>query len=268
MILLIGLASAVAQEVPTITATDGTVYSTSTIRRSNNTVFIKIPAAQGSGVIEIGLPLSKIAKLDMPAPSDLRIAIAAGKAGDTDEVISRTQTNIDSEADLKDVPGSWWPEIAKVRLLALAASGRYADTSDLAGKIGVLTNETATTLSRGGTLFGSVASSDTEAVVVGAEAIPRLSGEPGAALAQLALGQALLMKKDYPGALKAFLTIKVFYPSLTLLQPAALMGAANCYIGLDDDKRALQALIELQDNYPRSPQAGDAKKMEKNLSKS
>ena len=132
----------------------------------------------------------------------------------------------------------------------------------------MLTNETATTLSRGGTLFGSVASSDTEAVVVGANAIPRLSGEPGAALAQLALGQALLMKKDYPGALRAFLTIKVFYPSLTLLQPAALMGAANAYLGLDDEKRALQAVIELQDNFARSPQAPDAKKMEKHLSKS
>jgi hypothetical protein len=268
LILLTGVAVARAQDVGTITMKDGTVYSSSSIRGSSNTIFISIPTTQGSGFIEIGLPFSKIASLNIPAPSDLRIAIAAAKAGDAETVILRTKTNIDSEADLKDVPGSWWPEIAKIRLFALASSGRYADAADLAGKIGVLTNETATTLSRGGTLFGSVASSDTEAVVVGANAIPRLSGEPGAALAQLALGQALLMKKDYPGALRAFLTIKVFYPSLTLLQPAALMGAANAYLGLDDEKRALQAVIELQDNFARSPQAPDAKKMEKHLSKS
>jgi len=112
-----------------------------------------------------------------------------------------------------------------------------------------------------GALFGPVASGDTAAVVVGAKALPSIGGDAGSALAQLALGRALLAKKDFAGAIRAFLTIKVFYPSPALLQPAALLGAVKAYEGLKDDKRAARTLTEIVENYPASPQASEAKKM-------
>ena len=75
------------------------------------------------------------------------------------------------------------------------------------------------------------------------------------------------MKKDYVGALRAFLTIKVFYPALVLLQPEALYGAANAYVGLKDTKRALQTLQEIQKSFPETLQASEAKKLESDISK-
>jgi TolA-binding protein len=95
---------------------------------------------------------------------------------------------------------------------------------------------------------------------VGAKALPRLGGDQGSALAQLALGKALLQKKDFPGALRAFLTIKVFYPSLGLLQAPALAGAAESYQGLKDEKRAGQSYEDIVKVWPDSPQASVAKK--------
>jgi TolA-binding protein len=80
------------------------------------------------------------------------------------------------------------------------------------------------------------------------------------------LGKALLQKKDFPAALRAFLTIKVFYPSLGLLQPPVLAGAAEAYQGLKDEKRAAQSYDDIVKNWPDSPQAPAAKKKTEILS--
>jgi TolA-binding protein len=103
---------------------------------------------------------------------------------------------------------------------------------------------------------------------VGAKGLPAVGGDQGSALAQLALGQALYMKKDYPGALRAFLTIEVFYPSLGLLQPPALMGAANSYEGLGDKPRAIDTYDRIVSDWMNSPQVSEAKKKSQILSHS
>ena len=151
--------------------------------------------------------------------------------------------------------------MARLRLFALAASGKDADAAALAREIGAINTPASESLARGGALFGPLASGDTAAVVVGAKALPSIGGDAGSSLAQLALGRALLAKKDFSGAIRAFLTIKIFYPSPVMLQPAALLGAVKAYEGLKDDKRAARTLTEIVENYPASPQASEAKKM-------
>jgi TolA-binding protein len=103
-------------------------------------------------------------------------------------------------------------------------------------------------------------------VIVGVKGIPRIGGGLGGALSQIALGEALLAKKDPSGAIRAFLTVKLFYPSVTLLQPPALLGSAKAYIALGDKTRAGTVLTSIASDYPASPQVREAKKLSASLS--
>ena len=195
-----------------------------------------------------------------PEPPELSKAIEAASRGNAKAVLSFTGDYVANQGDLKDLPGSWWPEMARLRLLALAALGKDFECADLARQIGAVKNPSMDSLARAGTLFAPLSSSDLTAVLVGAKALPRLGGDQASALAQLALGKALLKKKDFPGALRAFLTIKVFSPSLGILQAPSLDGAAEAYLGLKDEKRAMHSYEDIVQNWPESPQAPEAKK--------
>ena len=258
--VLLAAIAAVTLRAQDITTTDGQVYTNPSIRRSGDMIMVKMTMAGGTSAVEMGLPISRIAKVAFAEPPELSKAIEAASKANAAEVISLTSDYVAKQGDLKDVPGSWWPEMARLQLLALAASGKDAECADLARQIGALKNPSMESLSRAGALFTPLSSSDLEAVLVGAKALPRLGGDQGSALAQVVLGKALLQKKDFQGALRAFLTIKVFYPSLSLLQPPALAGAAEAYQGLKDEKRAAQSYDDIVKNWPDSPQAPLAKK--------
>ena len=247
----------VAEDVIT---TDGKVYPNTTIRRSGSLVMLKVALEGSTSMIEMGLPIERIAKVSFIEPPELAKAKAAAFKGNAQEVINLTTSYVANQSSLKDLPGSWWPAMAQIRLLALASAGKDAETANLAREVGTIKTPIAESLCRGGTLFASLFSSDLEAVIVGAKSLPAIGGDQGSALAQLALGRALALKKDYAGALRAFLTIKIFYPSVNLLQPAAMLGAANSYIGLADPKRALQTFNAIVENWPDSPQVSEAKK--------
>jgi hypothetical protein len=250
-----------------ITTTDGQVYPNASMRRAGAMVMIKVSIPGGTSMVEMGLQPARIAKINFKEPPELAKALAAAAKANANEVLNLTGAYVVKEGDYKDLPGSWWPEMARLRLLALAAVSKDTECAELARQIGALQIPWAEALSRGGALFAPLSSSDTEAVVVGAKSLPRLGGDQGSALAQLALARALLLKKDYTGAIRAFLTVKVFYPSVALLQPSALMGSSTTYVALKDEKRAVQSLNEIVTDWPDSPQATEAKKKSEALGK-
>jgi len=258
--VLLAAITAMTLRAQDITTTDGQVYTNPSIRRSGDMIMVKMTMAGGTSAVEMGLPISRIAKVAFTEPPELSKAIEAASKANAAEVLSLTSDYVAKQGDLKEVPGSWWPEMARLQLLALAALDKDAECADLARQIGALKNPSMESLSRAGALFSPLSSSDLAAVLVGAKALPRLGGDQGSALAQVVLGKALLQKKDFPAALRAFLTVKVFYPSLSLLQPSALAGAAEAYQGLKDEKRAAQSYDDIVKNWPNSPQAPMAKK--------
>ena len=77
--------------------------------------------------------------------------------------------------------------------------------------------------------------------------------------AWLTVGSAHLALRDYKDALLAFLHVPVYAPDKALLMPAALLGSAGAYVGLDDTPRAQAALKELLASYPNSPEAALAR---------
>jgi len=259
ILILLMLPAAITLTAQDITTTDGQVYLKPSIRRSGEMIMIKVTPEGGTSSIEMGLPISRIVKVTFPEPPELAKAITAASKGNAAQVLDLTGGYVAKESDLKDVPGSWWPDMARLRVLALAAYGKDGECAELARQIGAVKNSYAASLARAGTLFAPLSCSDLAAVLVGAKSLPRIGGDQSSALAQLALGRALLLKKDYPAALRAFLTIKVFYPSVALLQAPALAGAADAYMGLKDDKRAAQSYGDIVRDWPDSPQALTAK---------
>lgn len=266
LLCLLLIVTACTLRAENVTTTDGQVFTNTTVRKAGSNVMIQV-VMPGGGSMEMGLPIARIAKVSFAEPPELAKASDAASSGNAAEVLALTEAYVAKQGDLKEIPGSWWPQMARLRLFALASSGNDADAAALAREIGAINTPSTESLARGGTLFAPLASGDSAAVVVGAKALPSVGGDAGSALAQLALGRALLAKKDFSGAIRAFLTTKVFYPSPAMLQPAALLGAVKAYQGLKDDKRAERTLKEIVDNYPSSPQASEAKKMIEQLPK-
>jgi hypothetical protein len=248
-----------------ITTVDGHVYANSSLRRSGDNLMVKVSMDGGVSSVEIGIPVSRIAKVAFPEPPELAKSLEAASKADAGEVLSLTGPFVQGQDGFKDLPGSWWPEMARLRLLALAASGKDSECADLARRIGSLKTPEAESLAKAGTLFGPLATGDIQAVIVGSAGFPKSGGDQGFALSRLALGRALLSKKDYPGALRSFLCVKVFHPSLALLQPPVLQGASDAYLGMGDKKRAAQSLADLAEDWPASPLAGSAKKKAEGL---
>ena len=261
-ILLCGLLSATlsAEDVTTI---EGQVFSNTTLRRVGDQIMLKMTVPGGTGTMEMGLPLARIAKITFAEPPELGDASAAAAKANSIQVLNLTTRFVSSQADFRDLPGSWWLKMARLRLLALAAAGKESECVELARQIGSIKSPEAKSLSLAGMLFASLASS--KAVQEGAKQLPRLGGDESSALAQFALGKAL--KNNSIESLKAFLTVKVFYPSAALLQPAALMGAADCLLALRDTKRAAQELSEVVTVWPDSIQAPTAKKKSDSIPK-
>jgi nucleotide-binding universal stress UspA family protein len=249
-----------------ITKSDGQVLNSPTIRRVGNSLFVKVTVESG-GSVEMGIPISQITKVAFVEPPELAKATEAAASGNAAQVLALTGDFVAAQSDFKDLPGSWWLKMAKLRLLALAATGKDADTAALAVQIGALNSPETDSLARGGALFGPLAASDIQAVITGAKPLAHPGGDAGSALAELALGRALLLTKDYPASIRAFLTIRVFYPSLALLQPVALMGAANAYVGLNDPNREMLTLKEIEKRFPGSMQSAEAANKEKQVSK-
>jgi tetratricopeptide (TPR) repeat protein len=252
--LLLTLAPLMPLAAQQVVTTDGQVYPETSLRRSGQTLLMKVA---GTGV-EMGVPLTRISKVDFPEPSTYAKAREAAEAGKAAEVLGSTGDFVASQGEFRDVPGSWWPKMASLRLLALAASGRDAEAAALAKDLGDAGTPAARSLSKGGLLLGQLQQGD--AVVAGAKGLPRAGGDQGSALAQFALGKVLLKKNDDPGALKAFLSITVFYPSCTLLQAPALQGAAEAYLGMKDTRRAAECYDRIVSEWPGSPQSREAAK--------
>jgi hypothetical protein len=64
-----------------ITTIDGQTYMNSTIRRSGELLMIKVTMEGGTGSVEMGLPLARIAKVSFAEPPEFAKAILAATKG-------------------------------------------------------------------------------------------------------------------------------------------------------------------------------------------
>ena len=84
---------------------------------------------------------------------------------------------------------------------------------------------------------------------------------PASALAPawVQIGAARLCQREFKPALLAYLHVPIYTPDRARLMPAALLGSARAYLGLEDKHRAEDTLNELLTTYPAAPEASEAR---------
>ncbi len=263
---VIAVSSAPAQN---ILMKDGKTVATKGIRRQGDmimaTVEISIP---GSGdqpakvqTGQIGYPLSQIARLDFPEPTQLSTVPDLIVAGRSAEALAQIEPVVRYYESFRDAPGSWWAEAALLKIEALQAVGNFKDADTLIGSLSVLATDPETMraakvfIAAGLTRRGEHA----KAVDMFEQVIKDATKPTTLATAAVNKGQSHLALKQYEPALISFLQVPVFYPNQKTLVPQAMLGSAKAYFGLEDLTRAKSALDDLLKDFGSSPQAAEAK---------
>ena len=254
--LLLASASAPLATGQTLTFADGRTASLATAKIAGDKLRLPIELDGGASG-EISLPISTIARLDWPEPSELaetKTLLAAGRYGDALGLLDKT---LPAHAPFKDVAGSWWAPITALRLRALAKLGRDID-AEVSLEL-LRRSKTGAGLVPGAVLDIVSALIDANKA---AEARKQLDlavipsdDEPVAARIALLRGRLLLAENKPEEALLSFLRVRALHPRVTDPQPAALLGAIACYEKLGETARAETAREQLRTRYAGSPEA-------------
>jgi tetratricopeptide (TPR) repeat protein len=257
------LALAFAASAQSILMRDGKRVTAKTLRRQGDNIMAGSPSVDGAAALqgEVGYPLAQIERLEFPEPAVLKTApeqIAAGKAA---EALTALEPVINYYAGFRDAPGSYWPDVALLKLAATVALGRDAEAEPLARQItGQATNPETVRAAQSHLAGISARKGDHEAAIKLCDQILKDGQRPETlAVAAINKGQSHFALKQWEKALLAFLQIPVFYPEQKTAIPPYLLGAAQCWFELADYPRAKEALAELAKNFPNSREAELAK---------
>ena len=262
------LACAGIGQAQNILLKDGQTIATLGLRRDGETVAAKIKTPSG-GEGEIGYPLANIARIEFPDPAVRKTAAELLVQNKAEEALRQLAPVLAYYAPFRDVPGSWWTQLAFLQVDALSRLGREADmqavVNDLS-KLGATNPEIlrAVKIRQGISLErkGEYAKAlDILNPVVHDEDAPPASVAEG----WLAVGGAEIGRRNYRAAQLAYLHVPVYSPELTSLMPSALLGSGAALVGLDDKNRAVSTFEDLINHFPNSPEAADAKNRLKNL---
>lgn len=244
---------------------DGTTEVAKSVRRVADNIFatVELPAKPGEPVQtgEKGIPVSEIQKIDFPEPTVLKSVpdmLVQGKAEDALRQLEKVYAFYEG---FRDAPGSWWPDLALLRMQALLAAGHEKEVEEIADTLVRVGNSAE--VQRIGRVMGAASTLRRGSPEAAVEAMDKILKESGknAVLAAAAIfrGNAFLDLKDWDNALLCFLQIPVLYPEQKGQMPAYLLGAGRAYFGMEDFGKAKEILNELIKTYASSPAAASAK---------
>ncbi len=239
---------------------NGTTLSDADVKLQGNSLVQEVSIG-GGGTAERRFPLSTVARLDFPEPTELAEAathIAAGKGADALALVEPIYRQF---APFSRTPGSWWSEAALLRLRALLLQEKLPEAGASAREL-------------------MAGATDPEAVGTAKLALAEIDARNGQdALAQAMLdeivrdappgvkarawilrGDLALKRNAFEEAIEAYLHVPAFYGTQEHLMPAALLGSARAFKGYGDADRSERAYLEVMDGYPESAQAAVAKR--------
>jgi tetratricopeptide (TPR) repeat protein len=261
--IIFSLAFAVLAQGQTIVLKDGKKVATKGVRRTGDTIMATNPAVDGAAALqgEVGYPLGQIEKIEFPEPGVLKSAAGLLAAGKASEALSQAESAFTYFAGLRDAPGSYWGDLALLRISALVALNRDADAEPLARQVAGEATNPETVRGAQAHLAGIAGRRGDHAKAIEiCEQILKDGSRPDtmatAAINKARSHQAL---KQWDSAVLAYLNIPVFYPEQKTYVPNYLLGSAQCYFELSDLPRAKDALNELLKSYPAAPEADAAK---------
>lgn len=261
--LVIALLMTAGASGQTILLKDGKKVVAKAVRRNGDTIMATNPAVENLAPVqgEVGYPLGQIEKIDFPEPAALKAAAALLASGKAAEALAQSETAYAYFKPFRDAPGSFWPDLALLRLGALSALSRDAEAEPLAREIIGQTSNPETARGVQAQLAGiALRRGDFAKAIEICDQILKDGRKPEimatAAINKARSHQAL---KQWDSAVLAYLNIPVFYPEQKSHGPTYLLGSAQCYFELADLPRAKDALNELLKTYPAVPEADTAK---------
>ena len=252
LLLLINPSLCLAQ---TITLKSGQKVETLALRRDGAVIMGKVQVGSGEG--EIGYNVAQIANISFPEPRGIKAASDLLAQNQAQKALAEIEPVIAYYDGFREVPGTWWPQAALIRVSALLSLQLDKEAELLAQMIEKSSTDPDTArLVRVNLSSGLVRRGEFE------KAIDYCDGAIKGSTDSHVLGEAWLHKGDaYAGmkqwddALLAYLHIPVFYSDETALVPPALLGSARAYRRIDDPTRAKKAFNDLISSYPKSPEA-------------
>jgi tetratricopeptide (TPR) repeat protein len=252
LMLLLNLSSAFAQ---TITLKTGQKVETLGVRRDGAIIMGKVQVGSGEG--EVGYNVAQIANIDFPEPRGIKAASDLLAQNQAQKALAEIEPVIAYYDGFREVPGTWWPQAALIKVSALTALKRDKEAELLAQTIEKSSTDPDTTrLVRVNLSSGLIRRGEFEKAIDYCDRAIKESTDPHVlGEAWLHKGDAYAGMKQWDDALLAYLHIPVFYSDETALVPPALLGSARAYRRIDDPTRAKKTFNDLVSSYPTSPEA-------------
>jgi tetratricopeptide (TPR) repeat protein len=252
ILLLVDLRGAFAQ---TITLKTGQKVETLGLRRDGALIMGKVQVGSGQG--EVGYNIAQIAGIDFPEPRGIKAAAALLALNQAQKALAEIDQVVAYYDGFRDVPGTWWPQSALVKVSVLSALQRDKEAETLAQTIEKFsTDPDAARLARVNLSAGLIRRKEFERAIGYCDGAIKESIDPHVlAQAWIHKGDAYAGLKQWDDALLAYLHVPVFYSDETTMLPAALLGSARAYRRIDDPARAKKTFNELIATYPNSPEA-------------
>ncbi|MEI6712249.1 MAG: tetratricopeptide repeat protein [Verrucomicrobiota bacterium] len=236
---------------------DGNVVRGVGLRREGAFIFGRPEGGQ-----DVLIPANTVTRIIFKESSGLRDARDGFYAGDSKAVLDNTLAEMTYHRIWVDMPGSIWPALMRLRVPAVVATGRPAEVTEL------LKDWTATGDPE---IEAAVALLKLKSSGAGVEEMTKAwnaategnVGTLSAAISWLELGNAASEAKDWPAAIRYYVSVQVFAPTWRPLHPAALLGAVKACIANQQTEQAATFLDDLKTDYPRSSQAKAAEKLVK-----
>jgi tetratricopeptide (TPR) repeat protein len=257
LLLAAGMLSEAAGQV--LQMNDGRRITGKSVRRQGDSIMVQSPSVDGAQAVqgEVGYPLGQIQRIEFPEPSILKQAPEAIAQGRAEAVLASVEQGLVYFGGFRDAPGSYWADLAGIKLTALMALGRDAEAEPVARQVASIATDPETARSAEAHLSGIAGrKGDHDRAIKLAEQVLRTSTRPETlATAAMNKGRSHLELKQWDAALLSFLQIPVFYPEQKVHGPAYLFGAGKAYFGLDDLQRSRESFNELIKNHAKAPEA-------------
>ncbi len=241
---VVSLASG-AQAQITVTLRDGSSVRATTLAAQGTRLSLTPEAGGAPRVVEA----ATVERVDMLQPqilTDAYTAFASGETVKTLQAMGRLRTELGL---LKKIPGGreWWLEGEFLRAHILLTQKRVKDVDEAMREIAA--DNTDPISQRHAQVFlahlTGLAGDPRQALEQLRSLILGARDQDTLADAWLFTGQHLAAVNEQQTALVSFLRIPVFYPSRLVPLAAARLGAARCFVAIEDLAAARQTLKEL-----------------------
>jgi hypothetical protein len=233
---------------------DGKAHRGLVLRREAGILFGRSAAPKDVQEQETVIVLNQVERIVFSEPAALREMRQAAYAGDARSVVDKGAQLILEHRPWADVPGNYWKELMRAQVPALVALG---DNEGLQNLIKAWIPTGDLDLDDSARLLGMRAGGVDRAAFL--ELCKKATaGSPGtlvAAISWLELGREALAQKQWPVAVRHFLSVEVFASPWRLLLPEALLGAVRATAANGQPAQASVYARDLQSEYANTPQA-------------